>query len=448
MDFIYGVSHFERSRGSFPALPLINLTAEQVPTEQAPSLQSRPGLVTAGVTLGSGPIHALFHGDGVLSGERYSITGTRAYKDTTNLGAVNGTGHAKVLGFETFAFFNRGQSLYSYNGTTFSTIAFPDSANVTTICVGSSRLIAIRADSGKIYWSSPLGGTIDALSFATAEYSPDHLLDCVYVGDRLVLLGSSTVEFWQPTGDQDAPFEPIIGLVYPKGVKNTGAATSFNTAIAWVTNDNQICIDSPDNVISEPGLNAKIEAEASVKLWSFVLDGIDYLCLRTSTASYVFNSVTSLWSEFTSYGLSNWICQCYDSGEFGSATNGSLYEWGTTHVDLSGNLERRFRAWIPITDSTVPLNAVTLRLAPGQTPYDVGEYAEPSVELRLSQDSGNTWTEWLPRSLGSSGEYRKLTRWNSLGSFGYPGVLAEFRVTSPVPLRVSGLYANQTGGAI
>lgn len=448
MDFIYGVSHFERSRGSFPALPLINLTAEQVPTEEAPSLQSRPGLALEGTTIGTGPVKALFTSDGALSGELYSISGTKAYKNTTELGTVNGSGNAKVVGFETFVFFNQGASLYSYDGTTFGAVAFPDSANVTSICVGASRLIAIRANSGKLYWSDPLDDLIDPLSFATAENVPDHLLDCLYVGDRLIVFGSTSVEFWQPTGDIDTAFEPIIGLVYPKGIKNTGACATVMNSIAWVTNDNQICIDRPDNVISEPGLNAKIEAETSVKLWSFVLDGIEYLCLRTSTASYVFNTVTSLWAEFASYGETNWVCQCYTNNKFGSSLTGALYEWGTDHVDLSGNLERRFRAWIPITDETIPLHAVTLRLAPGQTPYDVGEYAEPSVEMRLSQDAGNTWTSWLPRSLGSSGQYRKLARWNSVGSFGYPGVLAEFRVTSPVPLRVSGLYANQTKGSV
>jgi hypothetical protein len=44
------------------------------------------------------------------------------------------------------------------------------------------------------------------------------------------------------------------------------------------------------------------------------------------------------------------------------------------------------------------------------------------------------------------GQYRKRLEWRSLGSFEDPGALFEFRVTDPVPWRISGAYYNEDGG--
>jgi hypothetical protein len=448
MQFIYGISHFERDRGSFPALPLINLVTEQAETEESPSLQSRPGLQDAGVDFDEEGVTALYKVDGALTGDLFVIAGGKAFEGEDELGTVTGTGPARIAGFENFVFFNAGEDINSYDGVTYDTVSFPDGAGVLSIDVGASRLIAVRETSGTLYWSDPLTDGIDALSFATAESSPDFLLDLIYIGDRLVLFGSETVEIWEPTGDQDLPFQPVIGMVYSKGIKTTGACTRFNATFAWVTNTNQIVVSSPDNVISNPDLNTKIAASSVVRLWTFFIDGIEFLCLRLDNNSFVFNSATGLWSEFKSAEEGNWICQCYANGLFGSAVDGRLLEWSDDYSDFGEELERRFRAWAPILDGNISLDSVHLRLAPGLTPFLTGEYSEPVVELRVSGDGGYAWTSWLPRSMGRQGQYRKTTRWNSLGSYAFPGVLLELRVTDPVPFRVSGLYANQPGGNV
>lgn len=449
MQFTYGISHFERDRGSFPALPLINLVTEQETSEDLPSLLSRPGLALEGTSIGAGPVTALFQSDGALAGQVFGISGGNAYSGVTNLGAVTGTGHSNITGFAEYVFFNAGGNIHSYNGATYAAVSFPDGASVRAIAVGASRLIAIRNDSGTFYWSNVLSNVVDPLSFATAENLPDKLQDLIYYGDRLILFGSDTVEFWASNDDQDAPFVPTIGMVYSRGIRNTGACTTFNSGFAWVTDLNQVCLNSPENEISNPDLSSKIRDSASVKLWSFTIDGMDFLALRLDTKTFVYNAKTGFWSEFTSYGETNWICQCGTQEIFGSAVNGSFYEWNySDYSDLGGELERRFRAWAPILEGNIPLDSVHLRSAPGLTPYLTGLLANPHIELRLSKDGGFTWTSWLPRSLGQSGQYRKTVRWNSLGSYAYPGVLLELRVTDAVPFRMSGLFANQPGGNV
>lgn len=449
MQFTYGISHFERDRGSFPALPLINLVTESETSEELPSLLSRPGLQLQGDTLGVGPVTALFQSDGALSGQRFGISNNKAYSNETELGDVDGTGYANIAGHDQFVFFNQGASVYSYDGGTYAAVSFPDGADVRAISVGASRLLCVRKETGTFYWSDVLSDVIDPLSFATAENSPDKLQDLIYFGDRLILFGSDTIEFWAPSGDLDAPFLPTIGMVYARGIRNTGACTVFNSTIAWVTDLNQICIENPDQVISNPDLCSKIRDSETCKLWTFVIDGMEFLCVRLDNHSYVYNSKTRLWSEFISYGHDNWICQCGTQEVFGSSVAGDIYEWNyTDYSDFGDELERRFRAWAPLLDGNVPLYSVHLRAAPGLTSYLVGDNADPMVELRLSGDGGFTWGSWFSRTLGQSGQYRKTVRWNSLGSYAYPGVLLEFRVTAPVPFRMSGLYGNQGGGNV
>lgn len=449
MQFTYGISHFERDRGSFPALPLINLVTEQETSEELPSLLSRPGLQLEGTTMGAGPVTSLFQSDGAVSGALFGISNGKAYEGATELGDVAGTGHTNIVGFAELVFFNAGTSIYSYDGSVYSQIAFPDDADVRAIAVGASRLIAIKDNSGTFYWSDVLTDNVDPLSFATAENSPDNLKDLLYFGDKLLLFGSDTVEFWSNSGDADAPFIPTIGFVYPRGIRNTGACTVLGSGFAWVTDLNQICLNDPETVISNPDLCSKIRDSSVVKLWTFVIDGMEFLALRLDTKTYVYNTKTQLWSEFVSYGQSNWVCQCATQESFGLSTSGAIAAWDyVNYTDFDGDLERRFRAWAPIVEGNIPLNSTHLRTAPGLTPYLTGDLANPHIELRLSKDGGFTWTSWLPRSLGQAGQYRKTVRWNSLGSYGYPGVLLEFRVTDAVPFRMSGLYANQITGNV
>src|SRR6185295_5870860 len=142
------------------------------------------------------------------------------------------------------------------------------------------------------------------------------------------------------------------------------------------------------------------------------------------------------------------IPQCFASDLFGSSVDGSILQWTSDHSDLGGVLERRFRAGIMINSGTTPINNVILRTNPGQTPFIVGTYADPTVELTTSKDGGFAWTAHRDRSLGAQGEYRAEVEWRSLGRFGYPGALLEFRVTDPVPFRVSKVLANEPYGGI
>lgn len=443
----FGTSSYERTRGDLPELPVVNFTIEEAPTEERGfALQSRPGVTDRSADMGTGPVEVLFKQDGVLSGALFGISAGALYSGTTNLGTIDGTGHASLAGYETFLFANAGASLYGYDGTTLSAIAFPDSASVLKVIVAASRAVAIRKDTQKYYFSDVLGSTFAGLGFTSAESQPDRLLDMLFIDGVLVLFGTETTELHALTGDADLPFSPVQGRVIERGVKATGCATAIGSTFAWVTNLNEVCVQDENNIISNPGLQAAIEASAVVHLFTFVLDGVEYLALRLDTETHVWGMRGRAWSRFESHGQTNWIPQCYAGGVFGSGIDGRTLEWGTGHLDLGGVMSRRWRAGMPINSGGQVIGNMSLRTNVGQTSYLSGTYADPQVEMRLSRDAGQTWGSWRGTRLGGQGQYRTKPTWRACGQASYPALFAEFRVTDPVDVRVSNVLVNEAWG--
>lgn len=448
-DFIYGISTFERRRGDFPELPVVNMLAEEIPTEPGITLQSRPGLETTGTSMGSSAVKELFQIDGVLNNGLFGVSGTNLYNGSTLVGAIDGTDNTSMAGYEDVLFINSGESIWTYDGTTLASIAFPDSADVSKIVVGASRLIALRKDTGTFYWSSALGTTVDPLSFATAENSPDKLLDMLFIADRLILFGSETVEIWPTADDQDLPFQPLPGATFPVGIREVGASCLFGRSFAWVTNYNEVCVSSPENIVSDPELQTRIAASSSVNLWTFFVDENEFLVVTLDDQTWVYGARSQVWSKFESFGQPNWVCLCYENGFFGTNLNGDLLQWSLEgYEDIGGPISRTFNGWIPLTANPLWLGNIVLRTNPGTTPFLSGDYADPVVELRTSIDGGRNWNEWQQQSLGQQGQYRSKTVWSSMGQFGYPGALAQVRCSDPVPFRISGLSFNEPFGGI
>src|SRR5690606_9490458 len=243
----------------------------------------------------------------VLNSALFGVSDKKLYRGTTLLGSVNGNGPFSMAGYQTALFVAGGEDCWVWNGSSLSEISFPDGASVAKVIVGASRAIAIRKDTGQFYWSDVLDDDFDSLDFATAENQPDRLLDMVFIDDTLVLGGAETIEYWPNTGDSELPFQPLEGRVIEKGVKATGCMIEFAGTFAAVTNANQVILGDESRILSNPGLEEKIEASASCRLWKFAIGGVEFLALRLDEETQVWNLRSGLWSEFESKGETNWI---------------------------------------------------------------------------------------------------------------------------------------------
>jgi hypothetical protein len=454
----YGFGAYSRQRGNLPDLPLINLFVEATPAAQSGVvLQSRPGLVTSQV-LGPGPIRALYQADGVMGGSLITVSGSSVYKGTTLLGGIDGDGPPSFAADEDEIVINAGAGVYRSVGAALVPVVLPDDAYFVKLVDTAGYFIGLRAGTQQFYFSAVLDGSSwDALDYASTENEPDPGRDAVVVNDTIAFLGSQTVEFWAKTGDADAPFSPIEGRVFQKGVIATGCATKFDNSFAWIGNNRIIYTagNVPERV-SDAGIEERLAYGTSFSLFTFFFEGHEFLAARVEsvvtaehqTGTWLFDAQTRQWCEFQSYGRTNWRAQCatQDGDLFGDDETGTIWEFGSGYVDAGGVLERRFRAGYPLSGGTFSADNLRLTANVGETVALTGDYTNPSVEMRTSRDGGRTWGLWRAAPMGAQGNYRTRAEWRRCGMFDDPGMLCEFRCTDPVPFRISGVAVNEAGG--
>ena len=120
----YGKGAYTRSRGNLPELPVINMFVEQSGADGI-VMQSHKALAEV-ADVGPGPVRATLEKDGVFGGDRFVISGNAVYRGSTLIGVIDGSGVAYIVASDSEVVFGRGKTAYSYNGTNFQAIAFPD----------------------------------------------------------------------------------------------------------------------------------------------------------------------------------------------------------------------------------------------------------------------------------------------------------------------------------
>lgn len=109
-------------------------------------------------------------------------------------------------------------------------------ASVTQV---SSYVLVSQSATQKFYWVRPGEVFIDPLNFAAKESSPDPIITMRSVGDQVMIMGAKSTENWYATGNLAAPFAPIQGRVYARGVLN-GTAVVIDDGIILVGDDGRV----------------------------------------------------------------------------------------------------------------------------------------------------------------------------------------------------------------
>jgi hypothetical protein len=448
----YGASAYRRREGNFPELVLINMFVEKAATsEKQVAIISRPGLVLD-IEVGSGPINGIYAKQGTFSGNRFTISNATLYRATTSKGTITGSGAASFAGAVSELLLTRGATLYSYNGTgsaADSTFAGSVSNNVRAVCFLGDLFVAIEDGSARFFWSAPLDGrTWDALDFATAERAPDNLLDVAALGDNLWLFGEESVEVFAHTGDADAPFTPLENVAFDKGIMATGCVTPADNTLFFIGSNRSVyrVSDVPQR-ISDNSVEERVLESTGANLFSFQLDGHEFVCVRLDDETLAYDCSTGEWCEFQS-AQGNWFARdavtLADTTYLASDADGQVFNFGGWD-DVGTEMERRFSAASPV-DAPVSIDSIKLWANTGTTTVLNGQGSDPTVEMRTSDDAAETWGEWDADSLGATGEYRTVPEWRALGMFDFPGLMCEFRVTDPVDFRVSSVKVNDPRG--
>lgn len=436
----YGKGAYTRGRGNLPELPVINMFVEQSSADGV-VMQSHKALKELTV-VGPGPQRANLRKDGVFGGDRFSISGAGFYRDGTLLGMIDGDGAAWITASDGEVLCGRGATAYSYNGTNFVPVDFPDGAAVTIAIYTAGYFIYLRAGTGVWYFSAIGDGrSIDPLDFATAENEPDALLDALVLDGVLVFFGTESVEFWGATGDADLPYAPIQQRVFEQGIIATGCCVQIDNTFFWIGKDGITYRNGETpQAISDDGIVERSNASTSHRLFLVEDERHKFVCQRHDTNTMLYDVTTQEWCERQSYGRPNWRA----GPGLGDDETGAIWELDG-YVDAGGVFERRLRAGSRLDLAAVVEN-IRLLAEVGTTEYLTGTYANPTIEMRFSNDAGNTWTAWEGVTLGLQGSYRERVEWRPCETFDDPGMLFEFRVTDPVGFRLSAIEENAAGG--
>lgn len=435
----YGVGAYSRQRGNLPPLRLVNLFVERSQTnEQQIVLQSRFGIASDGV-YGAGPIRGVMQKDGVFNGDRFVVSGDRLYRGSTLLGTIDGDGPVYIASSDLEVMVTAGKTLYSYNGTNFQAVAFPDGADVAAIIHSNGLFIAIRAGTGRWYFSAVLDGRLwDGLDYATAESEPDRILDIVEIDGVLFFFGTESIEPWGATGDLELPYSLIQQRNFNQGIIASGCAVSIDNTFFWVGSDAIVYRNGEvPQVVADDAIVEASKASTRHRLFVLEDERHKFVCLRLDTVTFAYDVTSGQWCEFASYGRSNFRVHM----GMGDDETGTVWKW-EGYDDNGAVLERRFMAGTEL-DQAVLVRNFRLECEVGGTQFLAGDYAEPTIEVRFSDDAGRTWTDWEPEGLGAQGEYRRRVEWRALGMFDAPGFLAEGRISDPVSFRLSGVGVNE-----
>lgn len=437
----YGTSAFTRTRGNLPPLELVNLYVERGRSGDDVILQSRRGIVAAS-THGSGPVRGVLQRDGAFSGDKFVVSGNEVYRGSTLLGTITGDGVVSMAASDLEVLICAGGPLYSYNGTDFVAVTFPDTANVTAVVHTAGYFIALRAGTGQWYFSAVLDGrSWDGLDFATAESEPDYLLDAVVLDGIIVFGGSQSVEFWASTGNADLPFSQIQQREFEQGLSDTGCMVVKDNTFYFVGAD-LIVYRSGEvpEAVADDAIVEATKASTTRRLFDIEDDRHKFICLRLDSQTFAYDITTREWCELKSYGRTNWRV----GQGMGDDEDGTVWEF-SGYADNGGPLERLFTAGV-VLEGPAQIHNLRLTAEVGTTTYLTGDYAQPQIELRTSDDAGNTYSDWESDDLGAQGDYSQRVEWRALGMFADPGALFEIRVTDPVSVRFSNVQANAPVG--
>lgn len=313
------------------------------------------------------------------------------------------------------------------------------------------------------FWYSNIydGATVNALSFATAEGSPDKLQGIFADRRQIYLFGEETLEVWYNTGDINNPFQRFQGGFAHVGTVSIHTVNRFDNSIIWLGRDDrgqgQIFILGDNllpQIVSTPSITWRINQISNISnayAFTFKEEGHEFYCLSfpSGNLTLVYDAMSRQWHQWAINEFDRHIAYCH-AFAFGKHLVGSrsaprIYELSTDYYDDDGDPIYRRRTSQHIfqnegMEEEVHIAAIQIEFEEG-----VGNFNErdPIAKLSWSKDGGNKFSTPKERSVGQSTDKMRRAVWRRLGHARKWTFRLE--VSDPVKWVVSGAYARMYG---
>lgn len=451
---------------------LVNAYFEVDPTSvrDQVSMIGRPGLLPF-ATLSGGAVAGMIRREDLddsllcVSGAVAQAVSTTGVVTSAGTG-ITGTSRVRMATDGVNVMIVREKVLYVQTGAAVSVVAMPEEEGapdgqvsaLDVVFLAGRFWVATNYD-GRVYFTVPGEVEVDPINYFSAESAPDPIIGIAVSGDELALLGRSSVEYWNPSTDQDLPASRALGRASKVGCASVHSIAMGDVA-AWVGGDNQV-YRSGDTVpiaIGDAGM-VEIIRKARPSLddanmaktlggWMFVADGHSFYVLDVpGYGTHAYDFSTSQWCEFSSIGQGQFNASCgskVSGGRWviGGTFDGKLRVFSPDALDDDGDpLVRVYPALLPI-GAVSRCDNLIMECSVGTASLDYPT-DNPKAAVRVSRDDGKTWIDWLYTSLGQQGDYSRKPVFKGLGRMSPPSHLFEFRFSDPLKFTLHGVRYNE-----
>jgi hypothetical protein len=412
---------------------LVNCYIEALPPDaKTRTILSRAPGVTSFSTTGNGPIRGLHAAFGYL----YVVTGTELYQLSSSgspfpLGDIPGTGLVSMAhNIDTLVIVAEPDAYYT-DGVTVSSvtqITDPDftSRGASYVKFLDNYLLFTEPNSGR-FFGSDVGSATDynALSFATAEASPDDIVGMEVDHRQVILFGTDTGEIWENTGAAGFPFERAINGFFEIGCFNGDTVARLDNSVYWLANDYTIrkLVGITPQRVSNHALEQFLTTTdvTTARAYSYMQDGHFFYVITFTNGCWVYDATTNEWHERSSYPNAYYFwqtaAQAHGRQYVGDAYSDTIGYFDPTVYDEAGSVQRMEFTFQPVyAENRRAFHKsleIVLETGVGLT---TGQGSAPEMMLDYSDDGGLTWASLPNKAIGPIGAYQTRVNWNGLGS--------------------------------
>lgn len=334
---------------------------------------------------------------------------------------------------------------FSVSTTAVSSFADSDLPQPNSVCALDGYFVWTIGD-GRIFASDLNDVTVDALSFTTAESSPDGLLRGTVSGGQFFAWGNTSCEVYQNVGTSPFPLARVT--VIPVGLIGTWAIAG--SLQGWDTDQVFVAADgtvrrlrgyTPARVSTKDVERAiqSVTDKETIKATVYVADGHPIWSLSSPTWTWEYNLETGFWHERQTSN-SRWLGDqsAYFNSKWVVGKNGGsklLYIDPAEYEDDGSAISMTIESG-PVKDfpSRVYVASAMFDWTTGAAPISGTEdETNPTVSVSWSRDGGGVWSNQVSaRSLGAQGELSQSVRVNRIGISTHHGMRFRLQTSSPV----------------
>ena len=467
---------------------LVNLYPESTPDggKTAAYFQRVPGITSVLNAEGTGNVRGMWVVKNVLYaviGSRFmSFTGlgTSTVTTTTHSSIVTGTGPVSMVdnGTQIFIAANPDGYIYNINTTAFAQIGDPDFPGAVTVGYINGYFVFNEPNSQRV-WVTELfdGSSIDPLSFASAEASPDNVVSLIVDHKEIWIFGNNSTEVWYDAGQPDYPLAPIQGAFLETGCAAPYSVAKMDNSVFWLGTDARGFGMVYRARGYQPQRISTHAIEYAIQSYSTISDAIAYtyqqdghmfyvLTFPPANVTWVYDAATQMWHQraylaTTTGQLNRHTPTCMATlgtrVYVGHSTEPRIGYYDFSQWTEFSNQRRQpwIRSWraLPPGENTLKRTAHhSLQLdceAATSTVAEIsttGASIEMNASLRWSDDGGHTWSNLHTESMGFLGQTGRRVIWRRLGmTMKLRDRVYEISGTDPVKLAIMGAELQASG---